>query len=103
MFKSRALKRHESFNDLIKTFECTSGRVRHSKEKFAIAFEAVCVLCQCKIELEVPLFDVLVEAVIDAIGAQNDFDNLEFNEEEEEGLSSEEEDSAEAEEGDGWI
>ena len=64
-FKSRALKRHESFNKLVKDFEITLQRFRHSDECFASAFEAVCVVCQYKIEEEVPLFDILIESVRD--------------------------------------
>jgi hypothetical protein len=64
-FKSRALKRHESFNKLIKDFEITLQRFRHSDECFGSAFEAVSVICQYKIEEEVPLFDVLIQSVRD--------------------------------------
>jgi len=34
-FKRRALKRHETFNGMTKTFECLSGCFRNSQEKFA--------------------------------------------------------------------
>ena len=91
MFKSRALKRHETFNDLIKFFECMSDRFRHSKERFAASFEAVCVVCQYKIENEVPLFDILVEAVINADDDDDERSDFEFNDEQEEGLSDEDE------------
>ena len=78
MFKSRALKRHENFNDLIKVFECTKTRFRHSKERFEQSFEAVCVLCQYKIENEVPLYDILVQAVIDADDESDEDDDFLF-------------------------
>ena len=64
-FKLRALKRHESFNKLIKDFQITLQRFRHSDECFEAAFEAVCVLCQYKVEEENPLFDVLIQSVRD--------------------------------------
>jgi hypothetical protein len=48
---------------MIKEFDCLKGRFRHSTEKFAICFEAVCILCQYKLEYSRPLFDVLVEDV----------------------------------------
>jgi hypothetical protein len=63
-FKSRALNRHETFNKLTKVFEILVGRFRHSKERFGVAFDAVCVLCQYKLENEVPLYDILIEDVI---------------------------------------
>ncbi|KAG7336887.1 hypothetical protein IV203_028172 [Nitzschia inconspicua] len=64
-FKSRALKRHETFNGMTKRFGCLDGRFRHGSQKFATCFEAVCVLCQYQIEQELPLFDVLIEAIMD--------------------------------------
>lgn len=64
-FKSRALKRHESFNKLIKDYEITLQRFRHSDDQFKHAFEAVCVICQYKVELETPLYDVLIQDVLD--------------------------------------
>jgi hypothetical protein len=63
VFKSRACLRHETFNGMIKEFECMKGRFRHSTTKFTIAFEAVCVLCQYKLECHRPLFDVFIEDV----------------------------------------
>jgi len=59
MFKRRALMRHETFNGRIKEFAILNGTFRHSEAKFKSAFEAVCVLCQYKIEIENPLFDIL--------------------------------------------
>jgi hypothetical protein len=43
-FKSRALKRHETFNGRTKLFDCLSGRFRHSVDRFKNCFEAVCVI-----------------------------------------------------------
>jgi hypothetical protein len=65
LFKSRALKRHENFNNLIKHFGILNGCFRHSRERFALSFEAVCVLCQYRIENEIPLYDILIEHVVD--------------------------------------
>jgi hypothetical protein len=62
-FKSRALNRHEKFNGLIKHFDCLSNRFRHHEGHFKDCFEAVCVICQYKIEIERPLFDVYIEEV----------------------------------------
>ena len=72
MFKSRALKRHENFNCMTKVFEILSGRFRHIEDKFGSAFEAVCVLCQYKLENELPLYDVLIAAVVNAADKNND-------------------------------
>jgi hypothetical protein len=63
-FKSRALKRHENFNSLIKQYAILNGRFRHSIERFENAFEAVCVLSQYRIENEIPLYDILIEDVV---------------------------------------
>jgi DDE superfamily endonuclease len=71
-FKSRALKRHENFNCMTKVFEILAGRFRHAESKFGVAFDAVCVLCQYKLENELPLYDVLIEAVINAADDDDD-------------------------------
>jgi DDE superfamily endonuclease len=63
VFKSRACLRQETFNGIIKEFDCLKGRFRHSTTKFGVCFEAVCVLCQYKLENDRPLFDVLVEDI----------------------------------------
>ena len=60
-FKGRALKRHEKFNGLIKAFDSMSGRFRHSVEKFAMSFEAICALCQFQVECNAPLHEMLLE------------------------------------------
>jgi len=57
--KSRAQMRHEQFNGLLKEFYCLNGRFRHGEKKFAMCFEAVCALCQCRLENGEPLFDLL--------------------------------------------
>lgn len=64
LFKSRALKRHEGFNGMTKSFQILRERFRHGTGKVGRAFEAVAVICQYKIEAEEPLWDVLVEDVL---------------------------------------
>ena len=64
-FKSRALKRHETFNGMTKTFECLSGRFRHGTKRFATCFEAVCVVCQYQLENGHPLYDILIDGLSD--------------------------------------
>lgn len=66
LFKSRALKRHEHFNGIIKTFDCLTGRFRHDSDRFQQCFEAICVLGQYTIESSQPLYDVLIDAVVNA-------------------------------------
>jgi hypothetical protein len=65
LFKSRALKRHETFNGIMKNFDSLSGRFRHSVARFENCFEAVCVICQYQIEIELPLFDIIAEGMFD--------------------------------------
>ena len=64
-FKSRALHRHEAFNGKVKEFDALSNRFRHGSEKFKTMFEAVCVVCQYRTELETPLYDILIQDVLD--------------------------------------
>ena len=91
-FKARAMKRHENFNDLVKVFDATSGRFRHSEARFKVSFEAVCVLCQYKLENEVPLYDILVEAVINAGDIETEeCPDIPFFEEGEEDMSDDDE------------
>jgi len=73
-FKSRALKRHEGFNGMTKTFKILDDRFRNSTDKFGPAFEAVCVICQYKIETDEPLFDVLIDDVVNG-GDNTDSEN----------------------------
>jgi hypothetical protein len=63
-FKSRALKRHERFNGYTKAFDCLSGRFRHSTDRFANCFEAVCVICQYQVENGYDLYDILLEDML---------------------------------------
>ena len=67
LFKSRALKRHETFNGHTKVFEILSGRFRNSPSRLCQTFEAVCVVRQYKIEHEHPLFNILIEYVVDRL------------------------------------
>jgi hypothetical protein len=64
-FKGRALLRQEKFNGMTKNFDCLSGRFRHSADRFENCFEAVCVICQYQLENNRPLFDVLIDDVMD--------------------------------------
>jgi hypothetical protein len=75
-FKSRALKRHETFNNMTKRYRVLRGPFRHGVHSFATAFESVCVLCQYQLEYDEPLFDVLVEDVLreDQDGDEDDYE-----------------------------
>jgi hypothetical protein len=42
LFKRRALQHHETFNGLLKHFNILNTRFRHNRDRFAVAFEAVC-------------------------------------------------------------
>ena len=66
-FKRRALSRHEAFNNLLKRFDCLSGRFRHGVDRLGHCFEAVLVICQYQIETTSPLFNVLIQDVLDKI------------------------------------
>ena len=65
VFKSRALKRHETFNGMVKRFDCLSSRFRHSADWLEDCFEAVCVVCQHQCDFDQPLFDVLVDGLLE--------------------------------------
>ena len=69
-FKSRALKRHEDFNGMTKTFKILRNCFRHGVGKIAAAFESVAVICQYKIETDDPLYDILIESVVYGNGDQ---------------------------------
>jgi DDE superfamily endonuclease len=56
--KSRAKARHESFNGKLKNFAVVHDRWRHAIDDHAVAFEAVCVICQYQLENGSPLWDV---------------------------------------------
>jgi hypothetical protein len=90
LFKTRALMRHENFNSMTKVFQILAGRFHHSAEQFASAFTAVCVLCQYKLRNETPLYDILISAVIDGVGGEQ-----ESSDSEEDDHSSAEEESDE--------
>lgn len=62
-FKRRALKRHEKFNGMTKTFNCLSQRFRHPIHRFPDCFEAVCVICQYQLDMGSPLYNVLVNGM----------------------------------------
>ena len=61
--KSMALKQHKAFNGMTKSFQILWQAFRHDVWKIGIAFEAVAVICQYKIEAEEPLYDILIEDV----------------------------------------
>ncbi|CAJ1946486.1 unnamed protein product [Cylindrotheca closterium] len=65
LFKSRALKRHENFNNLLKQNNILDTRFRHNETRFRDAFEACCVLAQYRIQGEIPLYEILIEDVVD--------------------------------------
>jgi len=70
LFKSRALKRHENFNNLLKQNKILDTRFRHSETRFASAFEACCILAQYRIQGEIPLYFILIEDVVDKYNEQ---------------------------------
>ena len=72
VFKSRALKRHENFNNLLKQNQILDTRFHHNHERFACAFEACCVLAQYRIQGEIPLYDILIEDVVDRYNGDKD-------------------------------
>jgi len=57
--KSRAQMRHEQFNGMLKEFSSLDNCFRHGEAKFKICFEAICVICQCRMENGEPLFELL--------------------------------------------
>ena len=63
-FKSQALKRHKTFNGMTKCFQILRQAFCHGVGKIGIAFEAVAVVCQYKIEAEEPLYDILIDDVL---------------------------------------
>jgi hypothetical protein len=64
-FKRRALSRHENFNNLLKRFDCLSGTFRHGVSRLGDCFDAVVVICQYQIESTSPLYDVLIQDILD--------------------------------------
>ena len=63
-FKRRAQRRQEVFNNKTKVFHCLKHMFWHSCNRFADCFEAVCVICQCQMENGSPLFNVLVDGML---------------------------------------
>jgi hypothetical protein len=63
-FKSRALKRHENFNGMIKRFHSVDGRFRHGQRDFKYYFESICVICQYQLGSSMPPHDVLIDAIL---------------------------------------
>jgi hypothetical protein len=57
--------KHESFNSMTKRFGCLSGRFRHGVGHFVTFSEAICVICQYQLEDDMPLFDVLIEDIME--------------------------------------
>lgn len=67
-FKSRAQMRHEQFNGMIKEFSCLDIRFRHGETHFKTCFEAVCVICQYRLDIDEPLFHLLAGIHLEDIG-----------------------------------
>jgi len=60
-FKTRALKRHEKFNNMLKVFRCLDHNFRHrTEEKYKSLFEVVAVICQYHLENGCPLYNIYV-------------------------------------------
>ena len=59
-FKSRALKRHEKFNHMLKSYDCLAIKHRHGLDKYTIMFDAVVVMCQYQLENDRPLWNIYV-------------------------------------------
>jgi len=57
-FKARARMRQEHFHNRIKNFTCLTSQFRHSEDRHAQCFEAICVILCFEMELISPLFDV---------------------------------------------
>lgn len=62
-FKSRALKRHEKFNNMLKNFKCLAIKFRHtahSDTRYVTCFHAVATICQYQLENGTPLWNIYV-------------------------------------------
>ena len=61
-FKSHAHARHETFNKMLKRYECLHQKFTHGIQKHGWCFNAVAVTCQCEAEgpddVCTPLFSV---------------------------------------------
>ena len=62
-FKRRAQRRHETFNNYVKNFECTSKLFRHGEKRFGQCFEACCVIAQYQMEFGKHLYDIFCEGM----------------------------------------
>jgi len=62
-FKSRAQRRHESFNSIIKNFECLQVQFRHGMKRFASCFEACCVIAQYQMENGRSLYEIYTKGM----------------------------------------
>ena len=49
---------------MTKTFKILQNCFRHGIGKIGAAFESVAVICQYKIEIDEPLYDVLIEKIV---------------------------------------
>jgi hypothetical protein len=98
MFKSRALLRQETIHGTFKTFNILSGMFRHSEDQFGYAVEAVAVVTQYKLENELPLFDILIPAVLQADEDDDSSDEEQESSNEEQESSNEEDGNNEEEE-----
>jgi len=58
-FESHAQMRHEQFNGMLKEFDSMDRRFCHGEERFETCFEAICVVCQHRMENGEPPFDLL--------------------------------------------
>lgn len=93
MFKNRALKRQEKFNGRMKTYESLSSRFCQDEDKFKSLFDAIAVLCQYEMDLGLPMFDILIPAVVDADQDHNGVLYWEEHEESEDDFDSENKES----------
>ncbi|CAB9503257.1 hypothetical protein SEMRO_160_G072231.1 [Seminavis robusta] len=57
-FKSRALKRHENFNSMLKSFKCCDDTHRHGQFRLQECITAVVVICQYQMENGNPLWNI---------------------------------------------
>jgi len=63
----------------MKTYESLGSRFRHNKEKFKSLFEAIAVLCQYEMENGMPMYDILIPAVLDADEYHDEIEILLFS------------------------
>mmetsp|Transcript_49 Transcript_49/g.73 ORF Transcript_49/g.73 Transcript_49/m.73 type:complete len:339 (+) Transcript_49:84-1100(+) len=101
IFKSRALLRQEKFNGRMKTYESLSSRFRHEEDKFKSVFEAIAVLCVYEMENGMPMYDILIPAVLDADEYREDIEIVLYSEDDED--ESSEDDSSDEEDDTGAV